>query len=41
MNHAPDNNHKKKRPILLGVLMVGAFVALVITERMVLSPVVF
>ena len=38
MNYAPDNNKKKLRPILLGVL--GAFVALVITGRLVLSPVV-
>jgi len=37
MNYAPDDNQKNQRPILL---MVGAFVALVITGRMVLSPVV-
>ena len=37
MNYAPDDNQKKQRPILL---TVGAFVALVITGRMVLSPVV-
>ena len=37
MNHDPDSNEKKPRPILLGVL-IGAFVALVITGWMVLSP---
>ena len=36
MNYAPDDN-QKQRPILL---MAGAFVALVIAGRMVLSPVV-
>ena len=41
MNHAPGNNQKKQRPVLLGVLMVGASVALVITGWMMLSPVVF
>ena len=40
MNRAPDNNEKKQRPILLGVL-VGSFVALVITGWMVLSPSAF
>ena len=40
MNHAPNNNEKKQRSILFGVLVVGALVALVITGRMVLSPVV-
>src|SRR5262245_47517992 len=38
MNHAPDNNEKQQRSILFGVLVVGAFVALVITGWMVLSP---
>jgi hypothetical protein len=38
MNQAPDDNEKKQRSILFGVLMVGAFVALVITGWMVLSP---
>jgi hypothetical protein len=38
MNPAPDNKEKKSRPILFGVLMVGAFAVLVITGWMVLSP---
>src|SRR5262250_267277 len=38
MSHASNNDEKKQRSILFGVLVVGAFVALVITGWMVLSP---
>src|SRR5215469_5629868 len=38
MNQGPNNNEKKQRSILFGVLVVGAFVALVITGWMLLSP---